>query len=156
MIFLVIWLMTNFIFGAGAQTLGFSDAPVAWIAHLGGFFPGSCCFPCSTAPSARRRSPASLRRTRGRATSQSEPSVSTQSGSSPFHGGRSTERKERSVGDAANGSIRHKGDVQPRRSKWRREVLFLSSYYGIAIGGGHHRSESCSPDNDFLKELNLG
>jgi membrane associated rhomboid family serine protease len=45
MIFLAIWLATNFIFGAGAQTLGFSTAPVAWIAHLGGFFSGLLLFP---------------------------------------------------------------------------------------------------------------
>jgi membrane associated rhomboid family serine protease len=55
MIFLVIWLMTNFIFGAGAQTLGFSDAPVAWVAHLGGFFSGLVLFPLFDRPF--RRSP---------------------------------------------------------------------------------------------------
>jgi membrane associated rhomboid family serine protease len=61
MIFLGIWLVTNFIFGAGAQTFGFSDAPVAWLAHVGAFFPGSCCFRCSTARSAPPRWPASSR-----------------------------------------------------------------------------------------------
>jgi membrane associated rhomboid family serine protease len=50
MIFLAIWLMTNFIFGAGAQTLGFSDAPVAWIAHIGGFFSGLLLFPLFDRP----------------------------------------------------------------------------------------------------------
>jgi membrane associated rhomboid family serine protease len=50
MIFLVIWLMTNLIFGAGAQSLGFSDAPVAWIAHLGGFFSGLLLFPLFDRP----------------------------------------------------------------------------------------------------------
>ena len=55
MIFLAIWLMTNFIFGAGAQTLGFSDAPVAWVAHLGGFFSGLVLFPLFDRPF--RRSP---------------------------------------------------------------------------------------------------
>jgi membrane associated rhomboid family serine protease len=50
LIFLVIWLGTNFIFGAGAQTLGFSDMPVAWIAHLGGFFAGLLLFPLFDRP----------------------------------------------------------------------------------------------------------
>jgi membrane associated rhomboid family serine protease len=50
MIFLAIWLATNFIFGAGAQTLGFSTAPVAWIAHLGGFFSGLLLFPLFDRP----------------------------------------------------------------------------------------------------------
>ena len=44
-IFLVIWLATNFIFGAGAQTFGLSEAPVAWLAHLGGFALGFFLFP---------------------------------------------------------------------------------------------------------------
>jgi membrane associated rhomboid family serine protease len=50
LIFLLIWLGTNFIFGAGAQTLGFSDMPVAWIAHLGGFFSGLVLFPLFDRP----------------------------------------------------------------------------------------------------------
>ncbi len=50
MIFLGFWLMTNFIFGAGAQTLGFSDMPVAWVAHLGGFFSGLLLFPLFDRP----------------------------------------------------------------------------------------------------------
>jgi membrane associated rhomboid family serine protease len=50
MIFLAIWLATNFIFGAGAQALGFSEAPVAWIAHLGGFFSGLFLFPLFDRP----------------------------------------------------------------------------------------------------------
>ena len=49
-IFLLIWLGTNFIFGAGAQTLGFSDMPVAWVAHLGGFFAGLVLFPLFDRP----------------------------------------------------------------------------------------------------------
>jgi membrane associated rhomboid family serine protease len=44
-IFLVIWLATNFIFGAFAGSLGLSDMPVAWVAHLGGFFVGMLIFP---------------------------------------------------------------------------------------------------------------
>jgi membrane associated rhomboid family serine protease len=50
MIFLVIWLLTNFVFGAGAQTFGFSDMPVAWVAHLGGFFSGLVLFPLFDRP----------------------------------------------------------------------------------------------------------
>jgi membrane associated rhomboid family serine protease len=50
MIFVVFWLITNFIFGAGAQTLGFSDMPVAWVAHLGGFFSGLVLFPLFDRP----------------------------------------------------------------------------------------------------------
>ncbi len=44
-IFLVIWLATNFVFGAFARSLGLSDMPVAWVAHLGGFFAGMLIFP---------------------------------------------------------------------------------------------------------------
>jgi membrane associated rhomboid family serine protease len=44
-IFLAIWLVTNFIFGAGAQTFGLSEAPVAWLAHVGGFAFGFFLFP---------------------------------------------------------------------------------------------------------------
>jgi membrane associated rhomboid family serine protease len=44
-IFLIIWLATNFIFGAGAQIFGFSEAPVAWLAHIGGFALGLFLFP---------------------------------------------------------------------------------------------------------------
>ena len=50
LIFLLIWLGTNFIFGAGAQTLGFSDMPVAWVAHIGGFFAGLVLFPLFDRP----------------------------------------------------------------------------------------------------------
>ena len=44
-IFLIIWLATNFIFGAYAQQFGLSDAPVAWLAHMGGFGVGLFLFP---------------------------------------------------------------------------------------------------------------
>jgi membrane associated rhomboid family serine protease len=44
-IFTAIWLVTNFIFGAGAQSFGLSDGPVAWIAHVGGFAAGFFLFP---------------------------------------------------------------------------------------------------------------
>jgi membrane associated rhomboid family serine protease len=50
LIFIVIWLGTNFIFGAGAQAFGFSDMPVAWVAHLGGFFAGLALFPLFDRP----------------------------------------------------------------------------------------------------------
>ena len=50
LIFLLIWLGTNFIFGAGAQMLGFSDMPVAWVAHIGGFFAGLVLFPLFDRP----------------------------------------------------------------------------------------------------------
>jgi membrane associated rhomboid family serine protease len=50
LIFILIWLGTNFIFGAGAQALGFSDTPVAWVAHLGGFFAGLVLFPLFDRP----------------------------------------------------------------------------------------------------------
>jgi membrane associated rhomboid family serine protease len=50
MIFLGVWLVTNFLFGAGAQTFGFSDMPVAWVAHLGGFFSGLLLFPLFDRP----------------------------------------------------------------------------------------------------------
>jgi membrane associated rhomboid family serine protease len=43
--FIAIWMATNLVFGAGAQALGASDAPVAWIAHIGGFVAGLLAFP---------------------------------------------------------------------------------------------------------------
>jgi len=50
LIFLGVWLATNFIFGAGAQTLGLSDMRVAWVAHLGGFCAGLVLFPLFDRP----------------------------------------------------------------------------------------------------------
>jgi membrane associated rhomboid family serine protease len=50
LIFLGVWLGTNFVFGAGAQTLGLSDMPVAWVAHLGGFCAGLVLFPLFDRP----------------------------------------------------------------------------------------------------------
>ncbi|MFZ1965284.1 MAG: rhomboid family intramembrane serine protease [Roseiarcus sp.] len=44
-VFIVVWMATNFVFGAGAQALGASEAPVAWIAHVGGFAAGLLAFP---------------------------------------------------------------------------------------------------------------
>lgn len=43
-IFLGIWFVTNFVFGAFAQALGLSDMPVAWVAHVGGFLTGLLLF----------------------------------------------------------------------------------------------------------------
>jgi membrane associated rhomboid family serine protease len=48
--FLAVWFGTNFIFGAGAQTFGLSDAPVAWVAHVGGFLAGLVLFPLFDRP----------------------------------------------------------------------------------------------------------
>jgi membrane associated rhomboid family serine protease len=45
LIFIAIWMVTNVVFGAGAQSLGASDAPVAWVAHIGGFIGGLALFP---------------------------------------------------------------------------------------------------------------
>jgi len=45
LIFIGVWLATNIVFGAGARALGASDAPVAWIAHIGGFAGGLLLFP---------------------------------------------------------------------------------------------------------------
>jgi membrane associated rhomboid family serine protease len=45
LLFIGIWMATNIIFGAGARTLGASDAPVAWVAHIGGFVAGLIAFP---------------------------------------------------------------------------------------------------------------
>jgi len=44
-IFIAIWLITNFIFGAGAESFGLAVGPVAWIAHVGGFAAGFFLFP---------------------------------------------------------------------------------------------------------------
>jgi membrane associated rhomboid family serine protease len=45
LMFLGVWLIGNFVFGAGAQIFGLSEAPVAWIAHVGGFAMGLFGFP---------------------------------------------------------------------------------------------------------------
>ena len=44
-LFIAIWLVTNFIFGAGAESFGLAEGPVAWIAHVGGFAAGFLLFP---------------------------------------------------------------------------------------------------------------
>ena len=43
--FIVVWFVSNGLFGIGAGTLGLSDAPVAWQAHVGGFVAGLLLFP---------------------------------------------------------------------------------------------------------------
>ncbi len=53
LVFIAIWMATNFVFGAGAQALGASEAPVAWVAHVGGFLAGLLAFPLFDRP--RRR-----------------------------------------------------------------------------------------------------
>jgi membrane associated rhomboid family serine protease len=45
LMFLGVWLVGNFVLGAFAQPLGFSDQPVAWLAHVGGFALGFFAFP---------------------------------------------------------------------------------------------------------------
>ena len=45
LVFIGFWLVSNFVFGAGAQTLGASEEPVAWVAHVGGFLAGLLLFP---------------------------------------------------------------------------------------------------------------
>jgi membrane associated rhomboid family serine protease len=55
LIFIGIWMATNFVFGAGAQTLGASEAPVAWVAHVGGFVAGLLLFPLFDRNWRRRR-----------------------------------------------------------------------------------------------------
>jgi membrane associated rhomboid family serine protease len=45
LMFLGVWLIGNFVFGAGAQVFGLSEAPVAWVAHVGGFALGLFAFP---------------------------------------------------------------------------------------------------------------
>ena len=37
LLFVGSWAVLNFIFGAGAVEMGLSEAPVAWVAHVGGF-----------------------------------------------------------------------------------------------------------------------
>ena len=43
--FMLVWFVTNTLFGIGAGSLGLSDAPVAWQAHVGGFVAGLLLFP---------------------------------------------------------------------------------------------------------------
>ncbi len=50
LVFIGIWMATNFVFGAGAQSLGASEGPVAWVAHVGGFVAGLVLFPLFDRP----------------------------------------------------------------------------------------------------------
>ncbi len=50
LIFIGVWFVTNIVFGAGARALGLSEAPVAWIAHIGGFAGGLFLFPLFDGP----------------------------------------------------------------------------------------------------------
>lgn len=43
--FILVWFVTNSLFGIGAESMGLSNAPVAWQAHLGGFLAGLVLFP---------------------------------------------------------------------------------------------------------------
>lgn len=43
--FVLVWFVTNSLFGAGAISFGLTDAPVAWQAHVGGFVAGLLLFP---------------------------------------------------------------------------------------------------------------
>lgn len=43
--FIVVWFVTNSLFGAGSISFGLTDAPVAWQAHVGGFVAGLLLFP---------------------------------------------------------------------------------------------------------------
>lgn len=45
LVFIVIWFATNALFGAGSASFGFTDQPVAWQAHIGGFLAGLLLFP---------------------------------------------------------------------------------------------------------------
>jgi membrane associated rhomboid family serine protease len=45
LIFLGVWLVSNFLFSILAQPLGLTDASIAWEAHVGGFLVGLLLFP---------------------------------------------------------------------------------------------------------------
>ncbi len=40
MAFVAFWFVSNLLIGLGGQTFGFSEAPIAWEAHIGGFVAG--------------------------------------------------------------------------------------------------------------------
>jgi membrane associated rhomboid family serine protease len=54
LIFLAVWLGVNLLFGLGAATLLGENQPVAWQAHVGGFFAGLLLFGLFDARSATR------------------------------------------------------------------------------------------------------
>jgi membrane associated rhomboid family serine protease len=43
--FVGFWFLSNLLIGVGGQSLGFSNAPVAWEAHVGGFLAGLALAP---------------------------------------------------------------------------------------------------------------
>ncbi len=51
--FLAFWLALNVLFGVMSPTLGFSEGPVAWEAHMGGFLAGLLIFPLMDQPRLR-------------------------------------------------------------------------------------------------------
>ena len=53
--FLAFWLVLNVLFGVMSPTLGFSEGPVAWEAHMGGFVAGLLLFPLMDPRSLSRR-----------------------------------------------------------------------------------------------------
>lgn len=44
MTFLAIWFISNLVFGLAGQSMGLSDSPIAWEAHIGGFLVGLLAF----------------------------------------------------------------------------------------------------------------
>ena len=59
LMFLAIWMVTNFVFGALSQPLGITESAIAWEAHVGGFLVGFLGFALFD-PAQNRRAPASL------------------------------------------------------------------------------------------------
>jgi membrane associated rhomboid family serine protease len=57
MVFLIVWFMTNFLFGVGSGPLGFADSTIAWQAHIGGFLLGLFGFPLFDPPPAHAEAP---------------------------------------------------------------------------------------------------
>jgi len=56
-VFLIVWFIANFLFGIGAGPLGFTDATIAWQAHIGGFLLGLFGFPLFDPPPSDVESP---------------------------------------------------------------------------------------------------
>jgi membrane associated rhomboid family serine protease len=48
--FLLVWFVVNLIFGLFSAPLGISEGPIAWEAHVGGFFAGLLLFPLFDPP----------------------------------------------------------------------------------------------------------
>jgi membrane associated rhomboid family serine protease len=45
MIFVIVWFVSNWLFGAGVVPLGDAEQSIAWEAHIGGFLAGLLLFP---------------------------------------------------------------------------------------------------------------